>query len=117
MSYRFNPFTGQLDIVGAGGGGTSVPNFSYDYISPTESIEVPAGQEMLLASDLVVDGELILTGQVIFLSLEPDSICPLNPVPANRKLSIFASEQCLIYDELTVDGEVYNDGEIILLPA
>jgi len=116
LSYRFNPFTGNLDLVGSGGS-SSPDNFSYQVIRSSAVVEIPLGQEMLVSEGVQIDGELVLNGVLTILDLTPDSVCPLNPVPSGRKLSVFASEQCLIYDELIIDGEVFNDGQIILLPA
>lgn len=40
------------------------PSFSYYLIDDSESIEIPLGQEMLIARDLMVNGTLLVSGDI-----------------------------------------------------
>jgi hypothetical protein len=54
MSFKFNPITGQLDLVNA----SAPENFSYKKILVGESKAVPLNQQMLFDGDLLVQGDL-----------------------------------------------------------
>lgn len=60
--FKFNPFTGTLDIVG--GGTDSSYNFSFQLIIETMTLTVPEHQQMTVQQSLTVQGQLIVDGSV-----------------------------------------------------
>lgn len=64
MGFKFNPLTGQLDLVGSGGT-TSPQNFSYSTIVTGSTVIVPQYQQMLYVGPITVDGTLVIDGDII----------------------------------------------------
>jgi len=62
MTYKFNVFTGTLDIIGTGGS-TSADNFSYEEIQT--GIEIPIYQQMIVHGGIIIEQELIITGTLV----------------------------------------------------
>jgi len=59
MSYKFNVFTGKLDLVGGASN-----NFSFIRVAPSTTVIVPVGQQMLFSGPLRVDGSLRVLGEI-----------------------------------------------------
>ncbi len=62
MAYKFNPFTGTLDIVGTGGS-SSADNFSYDEVHTP--ITIPEYQQMAVFGSIIIEDELIIEGTLV----------------------------------------------------
>lgn len=60
MAFKFNPFTGQLEIV-------KPDNFSYNYIKPNTILCVPLYQQMVVAEHLDIYGDINLKGDLVIL--------------------------------------------------
>ena len=60
MSFKFNPFTGKLDLVNS-----SEDNFSYIYIIEANQVTIPENQQMIVYDSITVDGELIIDGDLV----------------------------------------------------
>lgn len=60
MSFRYNPLTGQLDVV-------APDNFSYDLIETDDVIEIPAKQQMCVAGRVVLEGTIVINGRLAIL--------------------------------------------------
>lgn len=57
MSFKFNPFTGNMDIV-------TPDNFSYNYIQTGITLFIPQYQQMVVEGFLDVHGDLDLVGDL-----------------------------------------------------
>ena len=55
---RFNPFTGQLDLV-------KPDNFSYETIKTGKTLKIPLNQQMIVHDTITLNGDLILKGQLV----------------------------------------------------
>lgn len=64
MGLKLNPITGKFDLV-------SKENFSYETIATGKTVTVPTNQQMLVYEELIVDGTLVLNGEVVVFDLEP----------------------------------------------
>jgi len=56
-----------IDTVGTSGGGDE--NFSYYLVQAGEDIVIPYGQQMILASDIQIEGDLTVAGDLFLLDL------------------------------------------------
>lgn len=65
MAFKFNPITGNLDLVETSSSSSSSDNFSYEYIVTGVTITIPQYQQMLLMDDITIDGELIIEGTLV----------------------------------------------------
>jgi hypothetical protein len=115
MAYIFNPLLRiGLDITGDGGGGSVSPeNFSYFYITEGSVVNIPDNQEMLNASDLVIDGTLELDGNI---SQEVDySLWAFgwNKIKDTLTLRVKNDRDLLFSSTLTIDGTLALDGRLI----
>jgi len=113
MAFKFNPFTGQLDLVGSGDTITGADNFSYVLVESGTPIAVPAGQEMLHEAPIVVDGELTVDGatsQVVDYSLWSFG---WNTIPSAVTLAVRQTRDFLFVSPLTIDGSILVDGRMI----
>jgi hypothetical protein len=99
-------------------------NFSIKKIDTETVVEIPLHQQMFVNGTIVVDGQLNLFGEVIYLDLEDedDQIIP-EPIVYPENFSHFrvltsetktipAWQQMNIYGELQVFGELQNFGNI-----
>ena len=63
MAFKFNPLTGQFDLVGSG---TSSPeNFSYELIATGVTVTIPLYQQMIVHELLVIEGTLVVDGTLV----------------------------------------------------
>jgi len=67
MGLKFNPLTGQFDLVGSGGTSSSADNFSYEKIPTGSTVEIPINQQMITHQNLLIDGTLISTGTLVII--------------------------------------------------
>jgi len=65
MSFKFNPLTRQLDLVGSSGGSSSQENFSYSTVVTGSTVTIPIYQQMLYVGPLTIDGTLVVDGAAI----------------------------------------------------
>ena len=65
MGFKFNPLTGQLDLVGTSTGSASPDNFSYSYIAGSTTVTIPENQQMLYVGPITIDGTLVINGTAI----------------------------------------------------
>lgn len=63
MSFKFNPFTGNLDYV------SRENNFSFDNIPLDTAIVIPLNQQMIVYGNIVIVGTLEINGKLITLDL------------------------------------------------
>lgn len=108
MSFKFNVFTGKFDIVE-----TNEPNFSYIYIDETESVEVQSGQEMITQKDILVDGDLMVSGETFQL---PDysKLCFFwTKITADESIRIPANRLLIYVENIMVDGNLMVDGDLL----
>lgn len=61
MSLRFNPFTGNFDVV------ADNANFSIKKVLINEVTTIPEFQEMIVTKNISIDGELIIDGELSIL--------------------------------------------------
>lgn len=106
MSFKFNPLTGQLDLVE-----TNDPNFSYINIQESESIEIPAGQEMIVQNDVVVDGDLMASGNMIQLPDQQQGFF-WTKIAAHESIEVPENRLLLFASNLMVDGNLLINGEL-----
>jgi len=62
MPLKFNPFTGELDLISV-----EDENFSYNYVEETKTVTIPQNQQMLVYDALTIDGSLIINGELVIL--------------------------------------------------
>ena len=67
MAFKFNPFTGNFDIVGSSSGGTSPDNFSYSQINLGDTKTIPVNQQMILHQNIEINGTLIIDGTLVII--------------------------------------------------
>ena len=67
--FKFNPFTGNFDMVGDGGGGgsPSPDNFSYEKIIASVTVTIPLNQQMIVNQNIQVDGTLVANGTLVII--------------------------------------------------
>lgn len=66
MSFKFNPFTGTLDLVSSSVG-SSTNNFSYNYIIINTTLIIPIYQQMVVAESLDIVGDIDLLGDLVII--------------------------------------------------
>lgn len=65
MSFKFNPLTGKLDLVGSGSG---ADNFSYNLIPDGSVVTIPENQQMLVDGHVTVLGHMLVSGELVDIS-------------------------------------------------
>lgn len=109
MSFRFNPITGKLDLVGSAAT-PKADNFSYSLIPDGSSVTIPAGQHMLYR-DLRVLGALHVDGAIYEAAQDSLEFSwteivegQVVVVPSNREL--FVSPGFVVRGDLRVTGRM-----------
>lgn len=66
MPFKFNPLTGNLDLVGSGGSSSGSDNQSgfYEIVS-SEIATIEQYKQMVCFGDLIIDGELRIDGMLV----------------------------------------------------
>lgn len=112
MSFKFNPTTGRLDLIES-----NDPNFSYINVAESESVEIASGQEMLFQSDMMIDGDLMVSGIAAQL---PEIISPIvsefsfffTRIDSGASIVIPDGRLMLFANSLIVDGNLLVNGEL-----
>lgn len=108
MSFKFNPFTGKLDLVGSGsGGGSSSPdNFSYKVISVGETVEIPANQQMLVDGHIRVLGHLLVSGELVDISNRKPEQFFYDTISDGECVVVEPKRLLLYKDHITIQGHL-----------
>lgn len=109
MGFKFNPFTGTLDI--AGSGSSSSQNFSYTTIEVGESVTVPSGQEMVHSLDLMVRGDLMVQGNT-FQIPDNDSGFSWTTIPVGTTVRVPVNRVMFYFSPLNVLGNLMVSGTL-----
>lgn len=66
MGYKFNVFTGTLDLVGSSSASTDqfLPQY---FIDTGDTITVASKREMAIHEELIVEGTLVIEGKLIMV--------------------------------------------------
>lgn len=67
MAFKFNPFTGTLDLVGSGGSSPSADNFSYNVVASLTTVTIPTNQQMVVVGPISIDGVLNVDGNLALI--------------------------------------------------
>jgi hypothetical protein len=106
MAIKFNALTGKFDLVE-----TNDPNFSYTKIASGESVEIPAGQEMLTQNDVMVEGDLFVYGDAIQLPDQQPNFF-WTKIVASESIVIPTNRLMLFANNLMVEGDLLVNGEL-----
>lgn len=68
MGFKFNPFTGTLDLVGGSSSASDDLHSGYYYVGVSETVTVAQYKQSVTFGAMIVDGALVVDGQLI---LEP----------------------------------------------
>jgi hypothetical protein len=113
MSVIFNPFTGNFDFTGSGGGGgSSVDNFSYKLVSSGVEVIIPIEQEMVLASGIDIDGQLEIEGSLEFVDSDNEQTSHWQKVPSGKVVYVPTDRVLFFTSGFDIDGELILDGAI-----
>lgn len=108
MSYRFNVFTGTLDLTGISGAAGSL-NFSFNLVDIP--VTIPADQQMIVYKKIVITDTLIIDGQLVIID-SPSIIGLLDPmqIAFGSPTSEIIGSNALEWDDtnriLTVNGKI-----------
>lgn len=110
MSFKFNPFTGNFDLVGHGGGGTSPDNFSYLLVDSGQEVVIPLGQQMLFKGDIRVLGDLIVRGELT-------ELIDINQHQVSRvrlgDVHLVPIDCVMFFRQLKVEGDLRVQGDLV----
>lgn len=109
MSFKYNPFTGTLDFYDVGD--ASPDNFSKFKIN--ESVVIPDGQEMIVSSNMVIDDNLEVSGNLIELSDYSNFGFSFNTIKLNKAVKVPTDRDMLYYKNLNIDGLLIIEGNLI----
>ena len=110
MRLVFNPLSGKFDFVGDSGG-----SFSLKVIAADEEIEIPENQQMLFHGDLMVEGNLMVSGEAFQVrQSEPESTF-WTTVPVNKTIKIRQNRVLFYGTNFMVNGNLRVEGELIPL--
>ena len=111
MSIKFNPFTNNFDFVGSGSS-SGGDNFSYYDVPVGVTINVPAGQQMLIDGHITVSGHLLVSGQVLDISNRVQEKFFYDLIDTNEVVHVQSNRLLLYKDHLTVDGMLRVNGRV-----
>lgn len=111
MSFKFNPFTSQLDVV------DNDPNFSYLAFAEGEELVIPENQQMTVEGYLLLGDLLDVQGEIIFTEFyQRNNYSVVSPSDPVRLLLIPESEQMLVDDLMNLsNGNIEIQGQLGLL--
>ena len=112
MGYKFNPFTGNFDIVGEGGGSSSPDNFSYQLVASGQTVVVPPGQLMLVDGPIRVLGHLDVQGDVRDISNRQPEKFFYDLIDTGEVVKIYPNRLLLYQGHLTVLGHLRVNGRL-----
>ncbi|MFO0447767.1 MAG: hypothetical protein ACK52I_03595 [Pseudomonadota bacterium] len=110
MSFKFNPLTGNLDLVGKGDTITGADNFSYTEIDAGQLVTVPAGQEMVHSIDLMVRGDLLVQGNTYHIPDASQAGFFWTLITVNNAVRVPLNRLMLYVSPLRVDGLLMVEG-------
>lgn len=113
MAVKFNPFTGNFDFIGNAGSSSSTDeNFSYTYISPSQTKTIPSGQQMLVDGHMTVDGHLSVLGSIVDISKRVVNNFFYDLIDAEEVVQVESNRLLLYKGHLTVRGHLRVSGRV-----
>lgn len=112
MSWKFNPFTGNLDISGSGSSTPQPPNFSYKLVDTGETIEIPLNQQMLVDGHTRVLGHLLVNGELRDISNRQPEKFFYYLIQPSEVVEIYTDRLLLYKRHLTVQGHIRVNGRL-----
>lgn len=109
MSFKFNPLTSNLDLVGSSAS-TSDQNFSFTTVDIAQTLVVPEGQEMVHSLDVMVRGNLMVRGNTFHIPDSQDLGFFWTKIPANTRVKVPENRLMLYVSPLLVLGNLMVDG-------
>lgn len=110
MSYKFNPFTGNLDLVGEGDTILGADNFSYFEVAEFNTVTIPEGQEMLFKRDLMVRGDLLVRGDAVQLADASEQSFFWSEIPSTTTVRVPVNRLMLYVSPFMVRGNLFVSG-------
>jgi hypothetical protein len=113
MAFKFNPITGQLDLVNDITSVETADNFSYTEIESGDTVVIPEGQEMVHAQDLMVRGDLIVRGSTFQIIDETASTgLGWTRIPENRNVIVPINRVLFYFSPFVVEGNLMISGTL-----
>jgi hypothetical protein len=113
MSFKFNPITGNLDLVGSGG---STPgsggSFSYQTILSGTSVTIPENQSMIYHNNIRVLGDLMTRGDLIENYDDSQDEWPRSKVEIGETV-VINKNRVMFYRNLNVAGNLRILGDLL----
>ena len=103
----------QLNSTGSGGS-SGPDNFSYEFIASTQTVTVPAGQQMLVNNLIDNQGLLIVDGSVSIVDSDQGFGFP-SEIRSGEVYAIGVRRQVLLQGLLDNQGLLENFGTLVLL--
>lgn len=112
MGFKFNPFTGNFDLVGEAGDITVLgeDNFSYIKVESGQDVVVPLNQEMVYRNDLMVEGNLMVRGNTYQIQDPIETSFFWTTIPNGTTVRVPTNRLMLYSSPLMVQGNLYVDG-------
>lgn len=110
MSWKFNPFTGTLDRVGAGSTSVSVDNFSYKKIESFQSVTIEENQQMIVNGHVTVLGHLSVFGDLVDISNRNGEEFFYKTIAADKVVEVSVDRLLLYKNHLSVLGHLRVNG-------
>ena len=105
MSFKFNPITGKLDLVGSPAQ-ASPDNFSYKLIEVGESKTVPVNQQMLFDGNILVQGNLMVLGEIKEITKTDDEGFFYTTILLSENVKVRENRLLLYKDNIMVLGNL-----------
>lgn len=113
MGFKFNPVTGELDLVNKTSTTTSGDqNFSYKLINTGETIVVPEGQQMLVDEHVTVLGHLTVRGEIVDISARAQEHFFYDLIDDSTVVDVIENRLLMFKGHLTVDGVLRVKGRL-----
>jgi hypothetical protein len=113
MSFKFNPITGSLDLVGSGG---SVPgsgtSFSYQTILAGTTVTIPENQAMIYPNNISILGDLITRGDLIENYDDSQDEWPRSKIEEGETV-VINPKRVMFYRNLNVAGNLRILGDLM----
>jgi hypothetical protein len=111
MGFKFNPITGNLDLVGSGS--TSAENFSYTLVEENSTKTIPTGQQMLVDGHVRVLGHLLVSGELVNIGARDKEQFFYSKISEDKVVTVEQDRLLFYKQNISVNGHLRVLGDLL----
>lgn len=110
MSFKFNPLTGELDLVGSGG--DAERRFDIYKLPTGESLEIPENDQAFYSLPPIIEGDLMVSGYLLPVGSAEREEYFFTKIEQDKTIRVKKNRLLLYVQSLLVEGNLLVEGDL-----